>query len=91
MIAGHTHRPVYPNVGENLYFNDGTCIHPDGITCIEIENGKITLVKWALELKLVPTTKGFLYFKANCKSLSKCSGCEKSTNTSKIGLISFWL
>lgn len=51
LIAGHTHRPVYPNVGENLYFNDGTCIHPDGITCIEIENGKITLVKWALELK----------------------------------------
>ncbi|MDE6284727.1 MAG: metallophosphoesterase family protein [Bacilli bacterium] len=51
IIAGHTHRPIYPEVGHSLYFNDGTCIHPDGITCIEIENGKITLVKWSFQLK----------------------------------------
>ena len=46
IIAGHTHRPIYPVVGEGLYFNDGSCIHPNGITCIEIENGEISLVKW---------------------------------------------
>lgn len=46
LIAGHTHRPIFPKVGQGLYFNDGSCIHPNGITCLEIENGKITLVKW---------------------------------------------
>lgn len=46
IIAGHTHRPIIPNVGESLYFNDGSCIHPNGITCLEIENGYISLVKW---------------------------------------------
>lgn len=51
VIAGHTHRPVYPKTGESLYFNDGSCIHPNGITCIEIEKGTITLVKWFFDLK----------------------------------------
>lgn len=46
VIAGHTHRPIFPNNSESLYFNDGSCIHPNGITCIEIEGGNITLVKW---------------------------------------------
>lgn len=51
LIAGHTHRPIFPKTGQGLYFNDGSCVHPNGITCLEIENGKITLVKWRLELK----------------------------------------
>lgn len=46
LIAGHTHRPIIPTAGESLYFNDGSCIHPNGITCLEIENGHISLVKW---------------------------------------------
>lgn len=46
MIAGHTHRPVFPQPGEGFYFNDGSCVHPRCITAIEIEDGKITLVKW---------------------------------------------
>lgn len=46
IIAGHTHRPIFPNVGKSLYFNDGSCVHPNGITCLEIINGKISLVKW---------------------------------------------
>lgn len=50
LIAGHTHRPIFPKVGDGLYFNDGSCIHPNGITGIEIENGKITLVKWSLDV-----------------------------------------
>jgi UDP-2,3-diacylglucosamine pyrophosphatase LpxH len=30
------------------YFNDGSCVHPDGITGIEIDRGRIRLVKWEL-------------------------------------------
>lgn len=51
LVAGHTHRPIYPKVGDGLYFNDGACVHPDGITCLEIENGKLTLVKWFYQIK----------------------------------------
>lgn len=51
LIAGHTHRPVFPTIGEPLYFNDGSCVHPRCITSIEIENGTISLVKWTLQTK----------------------------------------
>lgn len=51
LIAGHTHRPVFPSPGESLYFNDGSCVHPRCITGIEIENNEITLIKWAVRTK----------------------------------------
>ncbi|MDD3172835.1 MAG: metallophosphoesterase family protein [Herbinix sp.] len=51
LICGHTHRPVFPQVGESLYFNDGSCVHPRCITAIEIRNGTISLVKWATMTK----------------------------------------
>lgn len=51
LICGHTHRPVFPRVGEPLYFNDGSCVHPRCITAIEIRNGTIALVKWATMTK----------------------------------------
>ena len=47
LIAGHTHRPVFPTGNEPLYFNDGSCVHPRCITCLEIENDEIMLVKWS--------------------------------------------
>lgn len=50
LIAGHTHRAIFPKVGQSLYFNDGSCIHPNGITCLEIENGSISLVRWEFEV-----------------------------------------
>lgn len=50
LIAGHTHRAIFPKIGQSLYFNDGSCIHPNGITCLEIENGNITLVKWEFKI-----------------------------------------
>lgn len=50
IISGHTHRPIFPKVGQGLYFNDGSCIHPNGITCIEILKGKIALVKWKYDV-----------------------------------------
>lgn len=45
LICGHTHRAV---VGSRSapYFNSGCCIYPGSITALEIENRKITLVKW---------------------------------------------
>jgi UDP-2,3-diacylglucosamine pyrophosphatase LpxH len=51
VIAGHTHRPVFPNVGEPMYFNDGSCVHPRCITGIEIAQGNIMLVKWEVKTK----------------------------------------
>lgn len=48
LIAGHTHRPVFSEPGLGLYFNDGACIHPRCMTGIEIENNKISLVKWSV-------------------------------------------
>lgn len=51
LIAGHTHRPVFPENKKSLYFNDGSCIHPNGITCLEIQDGNIVLVKWSIRLE----------------------------------------
>ncbi len=48
IIAGHTHRPVYPSPGQTAYFNDGSCVHPRCITAIEISSGSIMLVKWQI-------------------------------------------
>lgn len=52
LIAGHTHKPVFPEVGGPLYFNDGSCVHPRCITAIEITNGHIILVKWQVKTKI---------------------------------------
>ncbi len=49
VIAGHTHRPMFPDVGEVPYFNDGSCVHPRCITAIEILDGYILLVKWSIK------------------------------------------
>ena len=51
LICGHTHRPVLPKPGEGLYFNDGSCVHPRCITALEIRDGSISLIKWALKTK----------------------------------------
>lgn len=50
LITGHTHKPMIGSK-ESPYFNTGSCIHPFGITGIEIENRCITLVKWSLGTK----------------------------------------
>lgn len=79
LIAGHTHRPVFPKVGEPLYFNDGSCVHPRCITAIEIRNGSIALVKWAVMTRLdrslyvgrevlEPPVRLNDYFKSNLRS-----------------------
>lgn len=52
LIAGHTHRPVFPKVGEPLYFNDGCCVHPRYVTGIEIADGDISLIKWSIKTRM---------------------------------------
>ena len=47
-ITGHTHRPRFPEPGDIAFFNDGSCVHPRSITGLEIENGKISLIKWEI-------------------------------------------
>ncbi|MGI6578292.1 MAG: metallophosphoesterase [Eubacteriales bacterium] len=51
LVAGHTHRPVFPLKEEEYYFNDGSCVHPNGITAIEIFRGSIALVKWSVKIR----------------------------------------
>jgi UDP-2,3-diacylglucosamine pyrophosphatase LpxH len=46
LLAGHTHRAVFPQPPEGKYFNDGCCVHPWTITAIEVNGGSISLVKW---------------------------------------------
>ncbi len=47
LITGHTHHPMI-GTKDSPYFNTGSCVSPTGITCIEIENRCLSLVKWAL-------------------------------------------
>ncbi|NRA92987.1 MAG: metallophosphoesterase family protein [Psychroserpens sp.] len=47
-IAGHTHRPRFPEPGSIPFFNDGSCVHPRSITGLEIEHGAISLIKWQI-------------------------------------------
>ncbi|MDR7855032.1 metallophosphoesterase [Tissierella sp.] len=57
LIAGHNHRPYFPEVGDLPYFNDGSCVHPRCITGIEIVEGNIMLIKWSVKVN----EKGLLY------------------------------
>lgn len=47
LITGHTHRPALSPETSN-YYNSGSCVHPYSITCLEIEQMQIRLVKWRL-------------------------------------------
>ena len=48
VLCGHTHRPKFPAAGDMPYVNSGCCVHPRGITGIEIANGEIALVDWRI-------------------------------------------
>lgn len=50
LICGHTHKVKFPKVGEGLYFNDGSCVLPHSITCLEINKGLISAVKWSIKV-----------------------------------------
>ncbi|MEG0289193.1 MAG: metallophosphoesterase family protein [Carnobacterium sp.] len=50
LICGHTHRFKYPKDKELPYFNSGCCVYPTFITAIELTEGKIQLVRWAIKV-----------------------------------------
>jgi hypothetical protein len=57
-VAGHTHRPMFSSLskqekllghkGEPYYFNAGSGVHPRCVTCLEIKDMMISLVKWSI-------------------------------------------
>ncbi len=47
LITGHTHHPM-AGTANGSYLNTGSCIHPSGLTGIEIENRCLTLIKWSV-------------------------------------------
>lgn len=51
VIAGHTHRALFPNAHDSIYFNTGSCVFPSGITGVEIDKGMISLIKWSTQVK----------------------------------------
>jgi UDP-2,3-diacylglucosamine pyrophosphatase LpxH len=59
LICGHTHRPRLPNSYDDRYFNTGCCIHPRGITCLEMSYGEIALVSWSVSSR----RDGMVYIK----------------------------
>lgn len=50
LIAGHTHRPYLVET-DPYYGNCGSCVHPYGITCMEIDHMHISLIKWSLSTR----------------------------------------
>ncbi|GAB6170442.1 hypothetical protein JCM1393_29020 [Clostridium carnis] len=51
ILCGHTHNSRLPGKYEPPYFNDGCCVLPYAMTSIEIEKGKISLIKWSVEVE----------------------------------------
>ncbi len=49
LLTGHTHRPSLCTK-YSPYCNCGSCVHPQGITCIELCGYKIELVKWYISI-----------------------------------------
>jgi UDP-2,3-diacylglucosamine pyrophosphatase LpxH len=56
VICGHMHRAALPRPGAPRYFNAGCCVYPRYITCIEIAEGAIALVRWGI----LPNDQGVL-------------------------------
>lgn len=56
LITGHTHRSRIASQFP-AYMNTGSCIHPRCITALEIVDGEILLVKWAISVAQDNTLK----------------------------------
>lgn len=46
IMMGHTHRPAIAEIDDIKYLNTGSCIHPNGVTCIEMSGGWLRLIRW---------------------------------------------
>lgn len=47
VVSGHTHLAQFPDAREPHHFNLGSCVNPGFMTGLELENGRLTLVKWS--------------------------------------------
>lgn len=56
ILCGHTHRPKLPDEMGMPYLNTGCCVHPRGITGIELIGRKFYLIHW----KIRPDKEGRL-------------------------------
>ena len=59
ILCGHTHRPKLPDENEAVYLNTGCCVHPRGITGIELNGREFSLVHW----HIIPDDSGVLAIK----------------------------
>lgn len=50
VICGHTHRFKFPRSDDLPYFNTGCCTYPTTITAIEVENGRVQIVRWRMRV-----------------------------------------
>ncbi|MCL2563775.1 MAG: metallophosphoesterase [Oscillospiraceae bacterium] len=67
IVAGHTHRPVFPPKPAAGYYNTGSSVHTRYITAIELTEGAITLVKWEIAAR----EDGALYITREALSSSR--------------------
>jgi len=51
IVAGHTHRPLFPQEPSAKYYNIGSSVHTRYITGLEFANRAITLIKWEIAAK----------------------------------------
>ncbi|WP_206460827.1 metallophosphoesterase family protein [Anaerovorax sp. IOR16] len=82
LICGHTHRPKFPKPGEPAYFNTGCCMHPRGITCLELTDGVISYVSWRVHSK----PDGTMYIRKTTIQGPKPLSCFYKTEPNKEGL-----
>lgn len=61
IICGHTHRPKLPDPKDPVYLNTGCCVHPRGITGIELNGNEFSLVHW----RVAPDDDGVLAIRKN--------------------------
>lgn len=82
LICGHTHRPRFPKKGDPAYFNTGCCMHPRGITCLELIDGKVCLVSWRVRSK----ADGTMYIKRSVMQGPKPIESFRSEHEDREGL-----
>ena len=59
IVAGHTHRPLFPPEPDGSYYNTGSSVHTRYITGLELADETLTLIKWEVAAK----EDGTLYIK----------------------------
>lgn len=82
LICGHTHRPRFPKRGEPAYFNTGCCMHPRGITCLELCQGEISLVSWRVHSR----ADGSMFINRTIMQGPKPIECFRSNYENRTGI-----